>query len=605
MPPQTQVNSATLVMGVTGSGKSALLHTLAKYVWRRWKKVTLYYNTDGGGYPAKIQEVQALGLMRVFRMLTRDPGDLGLAFETCYRACQGWWPKIIDPRTGEVPPGVEMVPPISIRYRMLCPSGHLVKDVPAQSLLTPGPCPTCRLMVTAQSMKVQRVVQPNRGFEDVGAVCYDGLSSMLAWGMRDLGHRAGWLELKGEEAAFGGKVISGDLKFGGTTRSHVGFAQTRGEELVHLTLGIPNLVVPPIFTALTHEDVDERSLSIIGPKIAGRAKTDEAPQWFGNVMETAKMAALDGSNAEQRILYLSEFTDAHNVRHLLKHRGAPGTMPAYLADPPGGDDNPAVAFTQVNLGLFFEMLAAALEKGIVAARAEIPDAPGLPEGLVEIGDASIIAPQPVVTPQEGVGPQAMLSGPQMLTGAGPAAPPTAPPAAAPVPRGRKRAQAAGSPPAAVPALPPTPPPTPVAAAVVVPVASGVTQVAPAPGDGGAAMTSSPVSSAAPAAPSPAPAQAPAASPPQPTGATGAPARPAGAAPPPGRRPAPSAPTPVAAANLSVAPVPSAAVTTPAQGTMPGPIAGPGAPRPPAGAPRPPAAAPRPTGAGTRLVDPPH
>ena len=35
MPPKTQVNSATGIMGVTGSGKSSLLATLAKYVWRR------------------------------------------------------------------------------------------------------------------------------------------------------------------------------------------------------------------------------------------------------------------------------------------------------------------------------------------------------------------------------------------------------------------------------------------------------------------------------------------------------------------------------------------------------------------------------------------
>lgn len=98
------------------------------------------------------------------------------------------------------------------------------------------------------------------GFDDVRAVFYDGLTSMLAWEMRDLGHRAGRMELKGEEAAIGGKVSSGDLKFGGSTRSHVGFAQARGEELVHVTLGIPNLVVPPIFTMLTHEDtgVNER-----------------------------------------------------------------------------------------------------------------------------------------------------------------------------------------------------------------------------------------------------------------------------------------------------------------------------------------------------------
>lgn len=600
MPPQTQVNSATLVMGVTGSGKSSLIATLAKYVWSRWKKITLYYNSDGGGFPAEIQAVQALGILKVFRMYTRDPGDLGLAFETCYRSAQGWWPKRINPATGEVEPGVEMVPPIAVRYEMYCPNGHLAKDVPAETLLTPTPCPSCRVMTTKQNMQVRRVVKPNKGFENVGAVAFDGLSSMLAWGLRDLGHRAGRMELKGEEAAIGGKVVSGDLKFGGTTRSHVGFAQSRGEEIVHLTLGIPNLVVPPVFTALTHEDVDERSLSIIGPKIAGRAKTDEAPQWFGNVMETAKVSALDGSNKEQRVLYLSEFIDPRGVRHLLKHRGSPGTMPPLLADPPGGDDDPTVAFTQVNLGVFFQMLDSALAKRIATVKEEIPDAPGLPEGIVEIGDSSIHAPQaaqPVPTAAQA--PEGTLIAPGVVAPAGSplAAAAAAPaPAAAPVvaptvsaPRARKKAAAAPS--AAPPPVPATTQPAAPPAAAAPAPAPASPQAPAGPVATGAAAA--PVQPAAPAAPGPStpapqaprPAPAPAAGP-RPA-APPAGARPAGAAPPPGPRPA-APPTPVQSA---AAPSPGTAPAAPPSA----PAAAPGAPaRPPAAAaPRPPAAAPRP------------
>ena len=52
-----------------------------------------------------------------------------------------------------------------------------------------------------------------------------------------------------------------------------------------MVLGIPNLLVPPVFTALSMEDTDEGALSIVGPKIAGRAKTDEAGQWVGNCLE--------------------------------------------------------------------------------------------------------------------------------------------------------------------------------------------------------------------------------------------------------------------------------------------------------------------------------
>jgi hypothetical protein len=221
MPPRTQVNSATGIMGVTGSGKSALLATLAKYVWRRWKKITLYYNSDGGGFPAEVQACIAAGIMRVFRMYTRDPGDQGLSFETCYRACQGWWPRVIDPRTGEVPIGVEMAPPMALNFALTCPKGHLMRNVPAESLIQPGMCPTCKTAYAKPQINVTKTMVRNKGFEDVGAVSFDGLSSMLSWELRELGHRAGRMELKGEESSIGGKVASGDLRFGVVTRSHV------------------------------------------------------------------------------------------------------------------------------------------------------------------------------------------------------------------------------------------------------------------------------------------------------------------------------------------------------------------------------------------------
>lgn len=574
MAPKTQVNSATGLMGPSGTGKSSLLATLAKYVYRRWGKITLYYNCDGGGYPAEIQACVAAGIMRVFRMYTRDPGDLGLSFETCQRSAQGWWPQRINPTTGEVPPGVPMLPPVRVSFQMHCAAGHLVKVVPSEALLQPTFCQICKSPVTRQDMRVVKTLAPTPGFEDVGAVMYDGLTSMLAWEMRELGHRAGRLELKGEEAAIGGKVVSGDLKFGGSTRSHVGFVQARGEELVHLTLGIPNLVVPPIFTMLTHEDVDERSLSICGPKIMGRAKTDEAPQWFGNMLEAAKIPAEQGLG-EQRVLYLSEFTDARGVRHLLKHRGSPGTMPDRLVDPAEGATNPAYAFTQFNLGVFFELLDAALDRRIADVRAEFPTAPGLPEGMVEIGGAQ-------TEPLHAVQQPAVVSGPQALrpgTGAVPAAPP-APSAPVARPRApRKPNGAAGVPIAAAAPAP-----------VVVPAASAPVVEAPVEARPELPMVpdpavTAPTSMTVPAAPVAAVA-APVAPP------VAAPAAPrSGVAPPPGRRPTSAASgRPVASPVVGSGTLgsPAAAAGSPSPGTPAGlSVRGPTAPRAPAPAPRPP------------------
>jgi energy-coupling factor transporter ATP-binding protein EcfA2 len=388
-----QVNSATLIMGVTGSGKSSLLYTLAVWLFANYGKILRLYTSDGGGYPAKIEEGVERGIIEVFRLLTRDPGDLGLSFETCQRAAMGWWPVRIKPATGEVSPGVAMVPPITTRYEVICPNGHVAASLPSAQLATQArQCGVCKVNVTPATTKgIHLVSRPTKGFERVGAVAYDSLTSMLAWQMRDLGHRAGRMELRGEEAAIGGKVVSGDLKFGGTTRSHVGFVQARGEELVHLTMSIPNLVVPPVFTALTHEDVDDRSLQIRGPKIAGRAKTDEAPQWFGNCLEAAKVPAVTGAG-EQRVLYLDEFTD-NGIRHLVKNRAAPGTMPALLMDPPEDKTHPELAFTQFNLGVFFSMLGSALAQQVAEARAANPNEPGLPEEEeVSFGEAAFTGP---------------------------------------------------------------------------------------------------------------------------------------------------------------------------------------------------------------------
>lgn len=570
--PKTQVNSATGIMGVTGSGKSSLLATLADYLWVNWRKILLLYSSDGGGFPAEVQARIALGIIRVFRMRTRDLPNGELAPETCYRACQMWWPRKIDPKTGEVEPGVEMIPPVAKRWEQYCKHGHLVKSVISQSLLTPGPCPQCQPgdnLVTGQNMRVEEVLKANKGFEDVGGVAYDGLSSMLSWILLEMGHRAGRMELKGEEGAIGGKVKSGDMSFGGVTRSHVGFAQTRGEELVNLTMGIQGLMVPPVFTMLTHEDVDDRALAIRGPKIAGRAKTDEAPQWFGNMLEAQKVEV---GNAMTFSLRLSEFTDQFGVKHLCKNRAAPGTMPDELIDPVEGPP-----FSEFNLGNFFSKLDAALANRINEVALQFPDAPGLPEGIVEIGDPAIQKPagaQGVVT----VATAQALTGPPPSAVSEPGTPgppvPQAPPQSPKAPATKKtappnkKAAPATTPPAAapIPAAPvataPTtaePPattepqaePSPAAPAVQ-PAATVATPAAPAP----AAVPSAapaPAAAAQPSPSSPPAAGQPAAGTP---GATAAPRPAAVAAPPPGRRP--GVPPPAAPRPPQAAPRPSSA-----------------------------------------------
>ena len=354
MSPSSQpvhVNSATGIVGPTGAGKSALIGTAAEYLADTYPgQVLALYTADGGGFPTKVQSLVRNGIIRVWRMRTR-----GEAFETTMRASQGWWPSRINPSTGETKPNVRLVPPVTEKYTMLCPNGHIVKTVPFQNLLTAAICSTCKTHTTKENMQVQREVHRTKGFEQIGAVAFDGLTSFLNWQMTNMAQRHANLELKGEDTALGGRIVSGDITLGGNNRAHYGFVQSRAEEMVLNSLGIPGLNLPPMWTGLMLETVDEGGLSVRGMKLAGKAKTDECGAWFGNMIEIGVVKDEHGNNV--RRLSLEEFIDEAGARHLIKHRGGPG-MPPYLQDAHGEP------WGQVHLGIFFDLLAKDIERGL-------------------------------------------------------------------------------------------------------------------------------------------------------------------------------------------------------------------------------------------------
>lgn len=411
-PSPTRISTATLIQAPTGSGKTSLLHTVALWGWEKFQAITDLYTCDPGAYPTWVQRCVNAGILRVWRMRTRAGRDL--VFETLYRATQGWWPRRINPRTGEVEPDVELIPPTTVRYRVRCPQGHELHTCTTAEevgMLPAIPCATCGKPYTVADFRVERVTMRTPGFPEHRIVCYDGLSSMQSWQLHDLGQRFGRLELKGEEAAIGGKIVSGDLSFGGTTRSHVGFAQSRAEELVNNTLGIPYLVESPIFTALTHETMDEGAVTLVGPKLAGNAKTDEAASWFGNVLE-AQVVQGQQSGTAQRRLYLSEFTDERGRKHLLKN--AAGTLPGYIEDPEYSIANPDQTgfFTGFSLGRFFDLLDEAVGIELGKTDARLADAPGLPateEVEIGIGEATVAATKLLQTATPGRRPSPSVS----------------------------------------------------------------------------------------------------------------------------------------------------------------------------------------------------
>jgi hypothetical protein len=373
--PETlhRIFTATLVIGVPGSGKTSLLASFATYLWDVYKKVLLLYSWDGGAIPTEVQKLMKQGLIRFWRARTRSGAQLGI--ETLYLATKGYWPRKINVETGETSPAVALVAPVTTAYLVRCPKGHLLARLPTHDQVTPTYCGECKTLFPLGELQVQEQVQQTRGFEQVGGVAFDGLTSMTNVVMEHMDLARGQGLIGGEKPAFGGVVVSGSIKLGGNNRADVGFGQSRGMQLVNNSLSIPNLVEGPVFTALAMEATDEGGLPIVGAKLPGRAATDEASSWFGNAYEMGK--TLDDQGKEHFTLFLRPFTDPQNRRHLLKTSASPNGLPESLVDPIGEP------WAQANLGLVFRLLDDDLRRALAE---EIAGAPGLANTPSEYGE---------------------------------------------------------------------------------------------------------------------------------------------------------------------------------------------------------------------------
>lgn len=391
-PGIVEVNSSTLIIGPTGSGKTALLATAYEYVWEEHKRISLHYNSDPGGFPDKLRALISVGIVRVWRMQSRG---IDLSFESADLAAKGYWPAKVDPKSGISPRGVRLIPPVVTLYVETC--GHCNQEAGRSivlALLLKGLCPHCQKVRTPQTGSIQQIQTVSRGFENVGTRGYDGLTSISDWYLQDLSMRK---DLGGEEGALGGRVISGDQTYRQNNRSQVGFAQSRAQALITNSLEIPGMIVMPLWTAITNETTDQGGLPVIGPKLAGDAKTDIAPQWFGNVFETTVVET--ANKRKQRRVYLSQFIDDQNRRHLLRHRGDGRLVPEYVEDPPYEDDGrpPVDQFSKFNLGHVFRLLDASLAQTVDEIAAKYPDAPGLDAVPSEYGmDVPKDLPAPAV-----------------------------------------------------------------------------------------------------------------------------------------------------------------------------------------------------------------
>lgn len=357
---------ANIIVGDTGSGKSVLVGTWADWVWRKYQVVTRYYAFDAGGWSDELKALIALGIVEVWKPLSRDPdGSRNLASETLMRASQGWWPAEIDPATGLSPVGCALVPP---------------------------------------------------GAEWRGAVAYDGITSMCDWSMSEMGNRAAEGILGGEGSNMK-TVVSGELKMGSGNRASVGFTQNKCKDWVLNTLQIKGLVTSPLFTALEAKVTDnDTALQLYGPKLAGSAKTPEAPAWFGNCLGAINYKA--PNTPDEWRLYLRDYyyPSSDRVPHKCKVRVAPWALPMlpeFLSDGPLIQGQKA-KLEKFNLGHLFDMIDAIADETLRAKTEAYPNAPGLKAsnvGSPEAVAARVAGPaaKVVLGPRRGpVGPGAAV-----------------------------------------------------------------------------------------------------------------------------------------------------------------------------------------------------
>lgn len=474
----SQANAGTGIYGLTGSGKSNVADTGAEYAWETFRAITLCYAADLGGWGNKRLALIRAGIVRVW-----DPRNHINPFETMELISMGAWPeKMIDAERGLAAPDVKLILPRVVRYAPYCKNDHAVAtfDSAAEAASVNVKCPQCGEVVTSQTAsRVQKQIVKPGLFKSVGFRIFDSMTALNEWGlMQVLPQMSADGELPRNSS--GGSVLgsadavrSGNLKIGTGSMAQVGFMQNRTYVWMANMRQIPDQVLPNVITfgvEASKTDDESGGQMILGPKIAGSARTSSVPGWLGNCIHMSKEPVNDAPNAPMAYrMWLTNHVDPKDQRkipYLAKHRGHPLGMPDYYQDPP---NDPAKAWTECNLGRFFKDLQAQLDdiekrnkerfKVLPDVAADAPD-----EVMGEVAPVAN-APRVVAGPIAGARPAGAVAGarvavagaPRVAAGVAAApAPSTQPPApAGPV---QPAVASPAAPVAAAPAAPATPRP---------------------------------------------------------------------------------------------------------------------------------------------------
>jgi hypothetical protein len=180
----------------------------------------------------------------------------------------------------------------------------------------------------------------------------------------------------------------GSMAFGTGSKAQYGFMQDRTPVWIANIRSIPDQVLPPILTfgvESSRGDDESGGRPIIGPKIAGNARTSSVPGWLGHCLYVAREphnpAEVDDLGVVRMYhrLWLTTHVDPRDpgaTPIVAKHRGEPLGMPPFLEDPP----EPDKAWSVCSLRVFYRLLRDQMALIEARDRARYPDAPALRTG---------------------------------------------------------------------------------------------------------------------------------------------------------------------------------------------------------------------------------
>lgn len=309
-------------------GKSTLGAQLAAYVYKTTGKKTRVVNMDGGGTSNAHAYLVERGISEIWNVDCWDDKSL---FLTLDQASKGFWPE----DTKE--PNCPLLPPFT-KWRE-CPTCH--QNVGATGYALPALCASCKTKMASGTFCRTRTTYAN-GFEDVGAVVFEGFTSFgeaLLRRLRSINPEGGRTV---EDKQADGTVY----KISAPGQQHYGDAQAYLAQYVANSKTIPTGLV--LWTALENRGEEEGKVAY-GPKGPGQALTTTCIPWFTDVLhldgiaKTEKGLVVKDSNGQEileRKLFLAPHYPADNKLFLFRAKtSAPltGGMPSLLDYPATGN----------------------------------------------------------------------------------------------------------------------------------------------------------------------------------------------------------------------------------------------------------------------------